>query len=99
MAGREVRGTIVVHARGFGFLEPDQHDGGSPAFIAPPDLNPFLEGDRVAAQVEESEGRFNATRLRLLERTRAELFGNVVTHGRRAFLRVDRQVSNTDWPL
>jgi ribonuclease R len=94
----EQRGRIIVNARGFGFLELEGQSGGS-AFIAPPDLNPFLEGDLVVAHVDEADGRFTASHLRLLERTRTELFGNVVTHGRRLFLRTDRLVSNTDWPL
>src|SRR5262245_38343964 len=100
MAGREVRGRIAVHVRGFGFLEVDSEESALTGFITPPDLNPFFDGDRVAAHLEESDdGRFSATRLRLIERARTRLFGTLVTHGRRPFLRVDRTVANTDWPL
>jgi len=98
MKGREVQGRVVVNARGFGFLELEEQPGAA-AFIAPPDLNPFLEGDRVSARLDESDGRFTASYLRLIERTREELFGTVVMHGTKPFLRVDRMVSNTDWPL
>jgi ribonuclease R len=98
MGMAEQRGRIIVNARGFGFLELEGESGGS-AFIAPPDLNPYLEGDLVFARVDETQGRFTASHLRLVERARTELFGNVVTHGRRLFLRTDRLVSNTDWPL
>ncbi|HKP60263.1 MAG TPA: ribonuclease R family protein [Polyangiales bacterium] len=99
MGSREVRGRVVVHVRGFGFLELEPPDAGISAFIAPPDLNPFLEGDQVVAQLEEQAGRFSVNRLRLIERTREELFGSLVMHGKRPHLRVDRLVSNTDWPL
>jgi ribonuclease R len=100
MAAQSVRGRIVIHSRGFGFLEVASEDGGGTGFIAPPDLNAFLEGDTVTARLDEAEpGRFNATSLALVERTRHELFGTVVVHGKRLFLKVDRHVSNTDWPL
>ena len=99
MSSREVRGRVVVNTRGFGFLELEPSHAGTTAFIAPPDLNPYLEGDLVAARLDEVDGRFSATQLRLLERTRDELFGSLVMHGRRPHLRVDRAVSNTDWPL
>ncbi len=105
-----VRGRISVNPRGFGFLtfhgEAPSPPGASPrageltAFVAPPDLNPFLDGDLVSATVNEAEpGRFTATSLALVERRRTELFGTIAIHGRRPHLRVDRLVANTDWPL
>lgn len=108
-----VRGRITVNPRGFGFLTVDAQplDGGGPgrpaarpaeltAFIAPPDLNPFLDGDIVSAGIAEPEpGRYTATALALLERPRTELFGTVTLHGRKPHLRVDRLVANTDWPF
>jgi ribonuclease R len=95
-----VRGRVSVHPRGFGFLDVE---GASPplsAFIPPPELNRFLDGDTVEAQITQTEdGRSTASGLRLLERWRSELFGTLVRRGNKTFLRVDRQVSNTDWPL
>ncbi len=88
-----------MHPRGFGFLAIE----GSPetsAFITPPDLNPFLEGDIVSARIVEAEqGRLSATDLSLVERSRSELFGSVTVRGKKPHLRVDRLVANTDWPL
>lgn len=93
-------GRISVHPRGFGFLNLDGPEGESAAFIAPPDLNPFLDGDLASAVVTLSEtGRAVATALALVERQRTELFGSVTTRSRRRFLRVDRIVANTDWPF
>lgn len=95
-----VRGKISVHPRGFGFLEVEDDDNGLTAFITPPDLNRFLEGDLVSAQVTESDpGRYTASNISLIERKRTKLFGSLVFHGKRPFLKVDRQVSNTDWLL
>ena len=93
-------GRITVHPRGFGFLNVEGPEGESAAFIIPPDLNPFLDGDVVSAVIVAVEGgRTSATALALVERTRTELFGAVTSHGRRRFLRVDRVVANTDWPF
>lgn len=94
------RGRITIHPRGFGFLLLDTPEGEVAAFITPPELNPFLDGDIVSAVVSPSTQdptRFTATSLALVDRTRTELFGNVVTHGKRRFLHVDRLVANTDW--
>src|SRR5262245_36464546 len=92
-------GRVTVHPRGFGFLAVE----GSPdvsAFIAPPELNPFLDGDIVRCRIVEGDGgRPAAADLALVERARTELFGSVTTRGRKPHLRVDRLVANTDWPL
>jgi len=112
MSDEKVRGRLSVHRRGFGFLRldevregeawtppPPRYAGGS-AFIPPPALNPFLRGDVVAATlVVERDGRFSARDLELVERSRTELMGAVVRRGRKAFVAVDREVANTDWPL
>ncbi|MRG91370.1 ribonuclease R family protein [Polyangium spumosum] len=93
------RGRISVHPRGFGFLGVDAPNAAS-AFIAPPDLNPFLDGDIVSARITpEGSGRLVATELALVSRPRAEVFGSVVLRGGKRYLRIDRSVANTDWPL
>lgn len=95
-----VRGRVSVHPRGFGFLQIDSPEGEINAFVAPPELNPFLAGDVASAELAAAgPGRWNATSLALVARSRIELFGSVTTHGKRRFLRVDRLVSNTDWPF
>ncbi len=94
-----VRGRVTVHPRGFGFLAIEGPEQAS-AFITPPDLNPFLDGDVVSARITEADGgRLSATDLALVSRARTELFGSVTVRGRKPHLRVDRLVANTDWPL
>jgi len=93
-------GRISLNPRGFGFLNLEGPEGEWVAFVTPPDLNPFLDGDLVSAVVTSSEGgRFTASALALVERERTELFGSVTTRGRRRHLKVDRIVANTDWPF
>ncbi len=101
MARRLVVGRVSLHPRGFGFLNFQDESGlDQAAFITPPDLNGFLDGDVVEASLgHTSDGRFSAQELQLRQRHRRELFGTVVVRGRRRFLKVDRLVSNTDWPL
>lgn len=95
------RGRVSVHPRGFGFLTLDQPAGdAASAFIPPPALNPFLDGDIVTATlIPEADGRFTAANLTLIERSRRELFGTVTLHKGKRHLHVDRLVSNTDWPF
>ena len=96
---RTVIATVSINPRGFGFVNEVDGDGLS-AFVAPPLLNPFLADDRVEATLSQGpDGRWSATALSLVERTRAELFGEVVQHRGERFLRVDREVANTDLPL
>ncbi len=110
---RPVKGRVSLHPRGFGFLraEPDtdaDREVPSSIFLAPPELSGFLAGDLVEGTlVEESDGRFSATGLRLLERPRDRLFGTVERAGRRHSgggpakygLRPDPEVANEAWPL
>ncbi len=97
-----VRGRISVHPRGFGFFVTDAPHASTAisAFITPPDLNPFLDGDVVKADVTTGDGgRSSATNLVLVTRSRAEVFGRVITRSGRPYLSIDRSVANTDWPL
>lgn len=95
-----VQGTITVHPRGFGFLNFQTDQGPQSAFVIPPDLNPLLAGDLVSAEIEEGEdGRYTARDLKLEERRRSILFGEVVSRKGKAWLRTDDEVANTDWPL
>lgn len=94
-----VRGRIGVNPRGFGFLVTEEPEPRS-AFVAPPDLNRFLEGDIVRAAVAtDSAGRSMASSLVLEQRVRREVFGTVTTRGKRPHLAIDRAVANTDWPF
>lgn len=97
---RIVAGKISIHPRGFGFVEFESDGKAQLAFVTPPDLNPFLLGDEVRAELESAApDRWNAKRLELVNRTRVQLFGSVVLRGGRAFLHADRQLTNTDWPI
>ena len=99
----QVTGRLSLHPRGFGFLNFPLVEGSvrtSSAFIAPPDLNAFLADDVVSATVVTAvDGRCSASDLELISRSRSHLLGEIVSRGSDLQLRVDREVSNTDWPL
>jgi ribonuclease R len=96
----QVQGRVRVHARGFGFVEYELDDEPRTAFIDPPSLNAFLHGDRVQADVVRTgKNRFNAKNIQLTRRNRQTLFGQVVERDGRVWLRPDRLIANTDWPL
>ncbi len=104
-----MRGRISLHPKGFGFLRSEPGAGGSSIFLPPPELAAFLAGDLVEGTlVEEADGRFSASGLRLVERPRDRLFGTVERAGRRppgggqaehVRLRPDPEVSNQAWVL
>ena len=59
-----------------------------------------MAGDVVSARlVVQDDGRYMARDLKLVEMGHRAVFGTVTHHGRRTFLKVDRRVSNTDWPI
>ena len=96
---RTLAGTVSINPRGFGFVN-DVSPEALTAFVAPPLLNAYLADDRVEATVAQgADGRWSASALTLIERTRKELVGEVVSHRGELHLRVDREVANTDWPL
>jgi ribonuclease R len=95
-----VVGTLAIHPRGFGFFEPDMADADASCYVAPADLAPFLADDRVEAEIAtDARGRRSAKELRLVERTRTTLFGEVAERDGRPILVVDRQIASGDWPL
>jgi ribonuclease R len=68
-------GRVSLNPRGFGFVTEEEsaaRPAPRSAFVTPPDLNPFLAGDLVHAEVTEApDGRLTASKLTLVQRTGA----------------------------
>jgi ribonuclease R len=96
-----LRGVIAVHAKGFGFVSDESgSDRARSAFVPPPMLNAFLQDDVVDADVDvDAFGKRTAVAVRLVHRPREALLGRLLTRNAKRFLRVDRAVANTDWPI
>ena len=73
-----VRGRVIGHPEGFGFLVPE--DGGQDLFLPPRDMRRVLHGDRVLARVSgiDQRGRRTGAVVEVLERGRRTLVGRYV---------------------
>lgn len=71
-----IRGTLVGHARGFAFVEPDE-PGFDDVFVPPGELNHAMHGDKVLVRLspKTSGARQEGTVIRILERGITEIVG------------------------
>ncbi len=72
-----VRGRIIAHPDGFGFLVPDE--GGEDLFLAPREMRQVMHGDRVVARVAgiDQRGRREGAIIEVLERNTQRLVGRI----------------------
>ena len=70
-----VRGRVVAHPNGFGFVIPDE--GGEDLFMAPKEMQAVMHGDRVVAQVTgiDRRGRREGAVVEVLERAHQQVVG------------------------
>ena len=70
-----VRGRIVAHRDGFGFLIPDE--GGEDLFLSPREMRALMHGDRAVARVTEidRQGRRQGALVEVLERNTHRVVG------------------------
>jgi ribonuclease R len=71
-------GRLQTHPAGYGFVEPERDlDQGGDIYIAGPNLNEAMNGDRVVVRIErvKSDGRVEGRVIRILERRSAWLVG------------------------
>jgi ribonuclease R len=74
-----VRGRVIGHPEGIGFLEPDE--GGDDLFLAPYQMRSVLHGDRLVVQVVgmDRRGRREGAVVEILERGIREVVGRFHT--------------------
>jgi ribonuclease R len=72
-----VRGRIIGHPDGFGFLVPDE--GGEDLFLAPRQMRQAMNGDRVVARVVgiDQRGRREGAIVEVLERNTHRVVGRI----------------------
>jgi ribonuclease R len=73
-----VRGRVLGHAEGFGFLRPDEGD--EDLFLSPFEMRQVLHGDRVVARVTklDARGRKEAAIIEVVERQQRQVVGRYV---------------------
>jgi ribonuclease R len=89
-----VRGRIIGHPDGFGFVVPEE--GGPDLFLSPKEMRVALHGDRVLARIvgEDDRGRREGAVVEVLERARRTIVGRYVTSNHVGFVVPhDRRVS------
>ncbi len=72
-----VRGRVIGHPDGFGFLVPDE--GGDDLFLAPRQMRQVMNGDRVVARVTgiDQRGRREGAIIEVLERNTQRVVGRI----------------------
>lgn len=72
-----VRGRVIAHADGFGFLVPDE--GGADVFLSPREMRQVLHGDRIVVQVTgiDRRGRREGSVAEILQRANTRVVGHL----------------------
>jgi ribonuclease R len=72
-----VKGKIIGHPDGFGFMQPDE--GGEDLFLAPQEMRKVWHGDHVLAQVSgvDNRGRYEGSIVDVLERAFDRVVGRL----------------------
>ncbi len=91
-----IRGRIVGHADGFGFLVPDE--GGNDLFLSARQMRPLLHGDRALVRVVgvDRRGRKEAALVEVLERHNEQAVGRFFVEGGIGFVVPDNKHLHQD---
>lgn len=91
-----VRGSVIGHPDGFGFLRPDR--GGDDLFLAPKQMRMALHGDEVLASISgiDRRGRPEGVIVEVLKRAHTRLLGRYSDKGRIGFVTPDNRKINQD---
>jgi ribonuclease R len=86
-----VRGRIIGHPDGFGFMVPDE--GGDDLFMSPRQMRGVFHGDRVVARVTglDSRGRREGAVVEVLERNTRHVVGRIYFEGGVSFVSPDNK--------
>ena len=81
-----IRGKVIGHADGFGFLKPD--DGTDDLFLGPKQMHTVLHGDLVLARVTgvDRRGRLEGSIVEVLERAARKVVGRLFVEQGVAFV-------------
>ncbi|MGB0867686.1 MAG: ribonuclease R, partial [Granulosicoccaceae bacterium] len=91
-----VRGRVIAHPNGFGFLKPDE--GGEDLYLAPRDMRAVLHGDRAVVRVAgiDRRGRREGVLVEVLERANLSIVGRLVLENGVSFVVPDNKRINQD---
>ena len=86
-----IRGRVIAHPDGFGFLTPD--DGDEDLFLHAKQMRRLMHGDRILAHVRgvDRRGRKEAAVVEVLERANHEVVGRFIEEGGVALVAPDNK--------
>jgi ribonuclease R len=91
-----IRGRVIGHADGFGFLVPDE--GGDDLFLSARQMRSLLHGDRALARVigVDRRGRREGALVEVLQRSNQEVVGRFLSEGGLGFVAPDNKRIHQD---
>ncbi len=91
-----IRGRIIGHPDGFGFLVPDE--GGDDLFLSAREMNTVMHGDRIVARVSgiDRRGRREAAVVEILERANKQVVGRYFIDQGVGFVEAENKRINQD---
>ncbi len=91
-----IRGRIIGHADGFGFLHPDE--GGDDLFLSARQMSTVMHGDRVVAHIVgfNSRGKAEAAIVEVLEHAHKQVVGRFFSEHGACFLVADNKRISQD---
>ncbi len=86
-----VRGRVLAHRDGFGFLVPD--DGGEDLFLSPREMRALMHDDRVVGRTRriDERGRREGTVVEILERASRQVVGRYLREREVGFVRPEHR--------
>jgi len=86
-----IRGRVIAHSDGFGFLVPDE--GGDDVFLHGKQMRPLLHGDRAVVQISglDRRGRREGSVIEVLERANLRVVGRLFIESGVAFVTPDNK--------
>ncbi len=79
-----VRGRVIGHKEGFGFLAPDQ--GGDDIYLSPYQMRGLFPGDVILVRVSQNRGRREGVLVEILERHTQTIVGRLCIEGKLCFV-------------
>ena len=94
-----IRGRVIAHRNGYGFLAPDESDGDDDLFLSPKEMRALMHGDEVLVRISsvDHRGRQEVSVVEILVRHTTQVVGRLYRESGTAYVvpdnpRINQQV-------